>query len=171
MTMNFKHHVIKYVIYIVTLCGKKMIELEKYNNNVPGNDKWEIPTCIPLMPIVGVNYRLPILHMSKIMVYCYTTGKTINQFAIGYIISPSLNFYNAFRTQVEKCLSVYFSARTMQTIKNCLMKKNTCVMELIMIYENSGEIPKKLYKVLSVLFILSYTIMLVLTICRVNQKP
>ena len=31
MTMNFKHHVIKYVIDIVTLRGKKMIELEKGN--------------------------------------------------------------------------------------------------------------------------------------------
>ena len=53
------------------------------------------------MPIVGVDNRLPILHMSGIMVYCYTTGKKINQFLIGYIINPSLKFKNTFRTQVE----------------------------------------------------------------------
>ena len=29
ITMNFKHHVIQYVIDIVTSCGEKMIELEK----------------------------------------------------------------------------------------------------------------------------------------------
>ena len=29
------------------------------------------------------------------------------------------------------------------------MKKNTSVMALIIIYENNGEIPKKLYRVLS----------------------
>ena len=29
MTTNFKHHVIQYVIDIVTLCWEKMIELEK----------------------------------------------------------------------------------------------------------------------------------------------
>ena len=30
-----------------------------------------------------------------------------------------------------------------------MMKKNTCVMALIMIYENNGDIPKKWYRVLS----------------------
>ena len=40
----------------------------------------------------------------------------------------------------------------MKTIKYCLMKKNTCVMALIMIYENIGEIPKQLYRVLSCVF-------------------
>ena len=52
------------------------------------------------MPIVGVNHRIHILNMSKRMFYCYTTGKDINQSAIGYIINRSLRFYNAFITQV-----------------------------------------------------------------------
>ena len=37
----------------------------------------------------------------------------------------------------------------MKTIKKCLMKKNTCAMALITTYENNGEIPKQLYRVLS----------------------
>ena len=90
------------------------------------------------MPILGVNNRQPILHMSKIMVHCYTTDETINLFAIGYMINPSLKFNNTFRTQVEILLSVSFSARTIKTIKYCLMKNNTCVMALILIYENNG---------------------------------
>ena len=40
MSMNFKHHVIQYVIYIVTSCGEKMIELEKQDKKVPVKDKW-----------------------------------------------------------------------------------------------------------------------------------
>ena len=36
----------------------------------------------------------------------------------------------------------------MKTMKYCLMKKNTCVMALIMIYENNGEIRKTVYTVL-----------------------
>ena len=59
------------------------------------------------------------------------------------MINPSLNFNNAFRTQVENFLGDYFSIRTMKTIKDCLMKKNTSVMALIIIYENNGEIPKQ----------------------------
>ena len=53
------------------------------------------------MPLVGVNHRKPILHMSKIMVHCYSTDETINQFVIGYIVSPSLNCNKVFRVQVE----------------------------------------------------------------------
>ena len=60
------------------------------------------------MPIVGVNHRLPILHMSKIMVHIYTTGKNIHQFTICYMINPSLQFNKIFKTQVEKCLGYIF---------------------------------------------------------------
>ena len=63
--------------------------------------------------------------------------------------NPSLNFNNALITKVEKFLGIYFSIMKMKTIKNCLMKKNTCGMALIIIYENNGEITKILYRVLS----------------------
>ena len=72
MSMNFKHHVMQYVIGIVTSCGEKL-----YNRmnkiKVPVKDKWETPVIIPLMPIVRLNHRQPILYMSKILVHCYTT--------------------------------------------------------------------------------------------------
>ena len=69
------------------------------------------------MTIVGVNNLLPILHMYKIMVHFYTTGKTINQFVIGYIINPSLQFNKILKTQVENFLGYYFSIRKTKTIK------------------------------------------------------
>ena len=81
------------------------------------------------MPIVGVNYCLPILHLFKIMVHIYTTEKTIHKFAIDYIVNPSLNLNNAFRTQVENSWVIIF--------KKFLMKNNTSVIALIMIYENN----------------------------------
>ena len=37
----------------------------------------------------------------------------------------------------------------METIKYFPRKNNTCVMALIMIYDNNGEKPKKMYWVLS----------------------
>ena len=68
------------------------------------------------MLLVGVNHRKHILYMSKIMVHCYSTYETINQYAIGYMINPSLNCNKVFRVQVEKLLSVSFHSRTMKTI-------------------------------------------------------
>ena len=78
------------------------------------------------------------------MVHIYTTGKNIHKFEIGYMINPSLQFNKKTKTQVEKFLGYYFSIRIMKTIKNCLMKKNTSNMSLIMIYENNGEIQKSI---------------------------
>ena len=37
----------------------------------------------------------------------------------------------------------------METVKDFLKRNNKCVMELIMFYENSGERPKEVYRVLT----------------------
>ena len=77
------------------------------------------------------------------MIHCYNTDDTNNKFSISFMIKPSLKFNNVFIIKVEKCSSLSYSARNMKAIKYCMMKKNTCVMALIMIYENNGEIPKQ----------------------------
>ena len=101
------------------------------------------------MPLVGVIHRQPILHMNKRMVNFYSTDESINQFVIGYMINPSINCSKVFIQQVEKYLSVSFHEKKMETIKDCLRKKNTYVMELVIFYENNGLKPKKVYRVLS----------------------
>ena len=69
--------------------------------------------------------------MSKRIVHCYSTDETITQFSIGYMINPSLDCNKLFIEQVENLLSVSFHEMTMETIKYCLRKNNTCVMALI----------------------------------------
>ena len=101
------------------------------------------------MPILRVNNCLPILHLPKRMVHIYTTGNTIHQFTIGYMINPSLHFNKIFKAQVEKCLGCYFYIRKMKTIKMFLMQKNKSIKALIIIYENNGENSKIVYIVLS----------------------
>ena len=51
--------------------------------------------------IVGVNYCLPILYMSKTFVYVNSIEKLLNQFLIGYMVKPTLNVNKVFRDQVE----------------------------------------------------------------------
>ena len=58
------------------------------------------------------------------------------------MINPSLNCKKLFIEQVEKFLIVLFTSSKMETIRDFLKKKNKCVMALITIYENNGEIPK-----------------------------
>ena len=87
--------------------------------------------------------------MSKIMFHCYSTDETINQFSVGYMINPSLNCNKVFILQVVKYLSLSFAARTMETIKYCLINKNIFVIVLIIIYDNNREKPKMIYRLLS----------------------
>ena len=101
------------------------------------------------MSLVGLKLRQPILNMYKIIFHCYTIYETINLFAIGFMVNPSHNCNKVFRIKVWQCLSLSFSDRTMKIIKDCLRENKTCVMDLIMIYENNGEIPKTMYIVLS----------------------
>ena len=96
------------VIEIITFCGEEMIESEKQNKNVPGKYKWETSAIIALMSLIGVNHVQPKLNKYKRMVHCYSTDKTINKFAIGYMINPSLNFKNVFIIQVENAEVFHF---------------------------------------------------------------
>ena len=64
------------------------------------------------------------------------------------MINPSLHLNKGFREKVQKYLGCSFSIKTMKTIKNCLMKNNTYIMALIIIYENNGKDIKTVYKVL-----------------------
>ena len=82
--------------------------------------------------------------MSKIMVHIYSTENTIHQFAIGYMINPSLHINRVFIEQVQKCLGCTFSIETKKTIRDCLLKKNTSIMTIIMIYENYWKIYNKI---------------------------
>ena len=83
-----------------------------------GKYKWETLDVIPLMPLLGANYRQPILHMSKIMVHCYSADESINQFSIGYMITPSLNCNKLSREQVEKCLHALIHENKMEAFFN-----------------------------------------------------
>ena len=58
---------------------------------------------IPLISLVGVNNCQPLLHIYKIMVRRYSKDEIINQFEIGCMINPSLNYNKVFREQVENC--------------------------------------------------------------------
>ena len=69
------------------------------------------------MQIVGVNHCPAILHMTKRMVRYYTTGKTINQFTIGYMVNLSLKFNNVFITEVENAWVFTFLLRQRKLLK------------------------------------------------------
>ena len=112
-----------------------MIELEKRKEKNSTKDIWDTIDVIPLLSFLGINHLQPLIHMSKILVYLYMADKQINQFAIVYIINPSLHINKVFIEQVEKCLRATYRENTMYNIIDVMRKKDTCVISLMMFYE------------------------------------
>ena len=151
------------------MCIKNDIIGKRKGKN-PEKDEWGLTDVIPLMAIAGVNHRLPILHLSKIMVHIYSTENTIYKFSIGYMINPSLRVNRIFVEQVQNFLGCSFSTKTMKTIRDFLLKNNIYVMALMMIYETVGKDIRKVYRALSCVVYTLIDNMFVLTISRVNKK-
>ena len=64
---------------------------------------------ISLLPLFGVYHRQPILHMSQIYVYLYTTDELI--------FNPTLHINKVFREHFEKWFRDTFHTNTMEGIK------------------------------------------------------
>ena len=64
------------------------------------------------------------------------------------MINPYIHINRVFREQVQKGLGCYLSTKTMKAIIYFLLNKNSYVMALIMIYENSGKGIRKVYRML-----------------------
>ena len=60
----------------------------------------------------------------------------MNQFEIGYMINTSLHVNKMFREQMEELLGAPFYENTMENVRDIMIKKDTCVIVLIMIYES-----------------------------------
>ena len=52
---------------------------------------------MPMISLLGANHRLPLFHMAKRFIWINETKQRINEFTIGYMINPDLNFNKAFR--------------------------------------------------------------------------
>ena len=80
---------------------RKDDRIGKRKERIKIKDRWGKIDVIPLLPLLGVNCRQPVLHMSKILVYLYATDKQINQFAINFIINPTFQVNKVFIEQVK----------------------------------------------------------------------
>ena len=119
----------------------------KYNRKTSLKDKWEYFDVIIILPLLEVNRRLPLLHMSKNIVHVNTIEECINQFSIGYIINPTLHVDKVFRDQVGKFPKINISSRWHERYIIFMRKKDTCIIPLVMFYETKK--PTKVYRVLS----------------------
>ena len=71
------------------------------------------------------------------MVHFYSADEKINPFAIGYMINP------LFHETSLKWFKDKSHNKKMEPIRDVIKKKDTCVISLIIFYDNKGKKPKK----------------------------
>ena len=79
-----------------------------------------------MLPLLGSNNCLPLLHMDNRFIWLEETGDRINEFEVGYMINPSLHVNKEFKEQVEKFMNTTFGELTQHFIKTALKKKQMC---------------------------------------------
>ena len=68
-----------------------MTEIVKNKKKIKKN-RWNYCHHFPILPLLGANHSLPLLHMATRFLWLHETGEHINEFDIGYMINPLLNF-------------------------------------------------------------------------------
>ena len=87
--------------------------------------------------------------MAKSCIWLEETNQLINEFYIGYTMNPNLHKNFVFKEQVKGCLKNTFCPSTNIHIGKILLKTNTRVLALVMLYENRGGDTRKMFRVLS----------------------
>ena len=96
-----------------------------------------------MQSMLGTNFRMPLLHMSKSYIWLEETNQRINDFSIEYIMNPTLYRDRACRYQVKVCLKHKFGKDTGSHISRTLHKPNTRVLVLVIFYESGKKIIRK----------------------------
>ena len=85
----------------------------------------ELLSKFPLLPLLGVNCCLNLLHISDKKNYPHNKEERIYEFAIRYMVNPTLYVNKAFKEKVQKCINYTFGTITQPFTKN-VMKTNLC---------------------------------------------
>ena len=89
-----------------------MIAVGKENKKIKNKDRWNCCHHMPMLPLLGDNHPLSLLHMARRFIWINETKKLINEFEIGYMVNPILCVNKSFRDQVEKCMNTIFGELT-----------------------------------------------------------
>ena len=71
------------------------------NKKIETKDKWNQLYILSMESMLGVNFRIPLLHMSKRKVYIEITNERINEFSFAYMCNPNLFRHKVFKAQVN----------------------------------------------------------------------
>ena len=93
-----------------------------------------------MQSLLGTNYRMPLLHRSKIHIWLEEKNQRIDEFSIGYMMSQNLNRNRAFRDQVKVCLKHTQLDQIPVFVSLKHYQKNNRLLALVIFYESGGKL-------------------------------
>ena len=76
---------------------EKNISAEYFiNNKIETKDKWNQINFLNIESVLGANFRMSLLHMSKRKNWIEETYQRINEFSFGYMFNPTLHTKKGF---------------------------------------------------------------------------
>ena len=145
----FSLKVINLVLFNIDQHKKEIFAVNYINQKIETKDKWNQMNLLEMQSMLGTNFHIHLLHMSKSYIWLEETNKRINEFSIGYTMNTALYRNRASKDQVKLCLKHTFGPDTNSHISRKLQKPNTRVLALVIFYESGKTIIRKLFRVLS----------------------
>ena len=118
-----------------------MSNIVRYENNISAEDfinkktetkdKWNQINLLSMEYVLGVNCRMPLIHMSNIKIWIEEKNQRINEFSFAHMLNPILNKNKAFKDQVKACLSNTFGADTNKLINKTYLSIIVYITQLI----------------------------------------
>ena len=71
------------------------------NKTIENKDKWNQMNLLDMQSMLGTNWCMPLLHISKSYIWLEETNQRTNEFYIGYMMNPSFDKNKYFKEQVK----------------------------------------------------------------------
>ena len=102
---------------------KYILAVGYINKRIETKDKRNQINVLNMQSMFGANFRMPLLHMSKIYIWLEEKNQRINDFSIGYMMNTTLYKNRYFEEQVKVCFKHTFGPDTTFHINKILQKK------------------------------------------------
>ena len=81
----------------IVIYEKNISEEDYINKTIETKEKWNQINVLSMESILGANFRMPLLHMSKRKKWIEEKNQRINEFSFGYMFNPNLYTNKVFR--------------------------------------------------------------------------
>ena len=99
--MHLQNTDVKFASNEIPQFDARMIKTKEQDIKMAPSKKWNFCASILLQNLLSAHDRLPLRHISNMIVMGIVNNKLITQFHIGYMSFPALKQNKAFKYQVE----------------------------------------------------------------------